>query len=59
MYEKGRRLVGYDEIEILAGERVQIRTGSAGDITDHVDEQCPVGKKWTIKVTIRIDEYDV
>lgn len=56
-YEKGRRW-SLRTIDITSGERLQFRTGTAGDITDHIDEQCPSGKKWTIQVTVRIDETD-
>ena len=57
-YPKGRRLVGYQEIDIEESERLRIQTGTSGNITDQLYEQCPDGKKWTIKITVRIDESD-
>lgn len=47
---------GEDEIELSAGQRLQIRTGTAGDITSHLDEECPAGKKWIAFVQIKIHE---
>jgi hypothetical protein len=57
-YPKGRRLIGYQEIDLVANERVRVQTGVVGDVVDQLNEQCPNGKQWTVQITVRIDEFD-
>lgn len=58
-HPKGKRLVGSDSIELTEGQWLQIRTGIPGATVEQLEEQCPAGKKWSVLLTIRIDESDV
>jgi len=45
-------------VEITEGQRLQVRTGTADDITLHLNELCPSSKAWEIRVRIEVIESD-
>ena len=47
-----------DDIEISAGQYLQIRYGALGDPAVELQEQCPAGKAWTARVIVEITETD-
>lgn len=46
-------------LEIVAGEYLQVRHGESGSPTTLLEEMCPAGKLWTVTVSVSIDETDV
>ena len=44
--------------ELTAGQRLQIRAGTAGDITTLLDEEVPAGKVWDLWIHVRGHEED-
>ena len=42
---------------VVAGQSFKIETSPAGETI--LNEACPVGKKWTVKTTVVINEVDV
>ena len=47
-----------DDIYVDAGEYFQIRHGLLADPTIPLQEQCPAGKAWSVRVIVEIEETD-
>ena len=47
-----------NEIAVTAGQWLQIRTGLLVAPSIELEEQCPVGKVWSIHILVQIDESD-
>lgn len=45
-----------DNISITAGQRFTIETSPGG--AEILDEECPVGKVWSVRVIVEITETD-
>ena len=54
----GAQLTGQEALELYEGERLQIRTGTAGDITTVLDIEVPAGKVWNGVAVVDIEETD-
>lgn len=50
---------GREEYELLAGEFVQVRKGLSSNPDVTLQEQCPDGKQWVVRVIVEIIETDV
>jgi hypothetical protein len=54
-----RMLVGDDNFELAAGEKVDVRKKVGGELVDVLPTQTvPAGKSWTVSVFVRITETD-
>lgn len=49
---------GREEYELSAGEFVQVRMGLASAPEATLQEQCPIGKQWSVHVIVEITETD-
>ena len=59
VYESLLDYDGEETMELSAGQRLQIRSGSAGSIETHLDTECPTGKKWVVQIYVKIHESNV
>ena len=48
---------GSDEFECAAGKSLKIETGPGG--MEILNQECPAGKKYTVRVSVQITETDV
>ena len=51
------RKYGTDEVACPAGRSLKIETSPGGD--DILDEECPAGKEWVVRVSVEIIETDL
>lgn len=51
------RKYGTDEVACPAGRSLRVETTPAG--SELLDEECPAGKAWVVRVSVEIIETDV
>ena len=47
-----------DDLVIAAGQGIQIRYGTLADPETLLQEQCPAGKAWNVRIIVEIEETD-
>ena len=57
-YRPGAAKDGSTEIELSAGQGLQIRSGNLADPDVVLQELVPAGKVWTVRISIYIEETD-
>ena len=50
--------VGESVVAISAGQFLQIRYGTMASFVTETQEQCPEGKKWSVRLLVEITETD-
>jgi hypothetical protein len=56
--EQGRDLHGQETFDLEAGEGIRIQKGTVEDPEVVLLEAVPGGKKWTVRITVAIEETD-
>jgi len=57
-YRPGSAKDGSTQIELVAGQGLQIRSGDLADPDVVLQELVPVGKIWTVRISLYIEESD-